>query len=134
MKVQSRFAARSAAASLALITAVALACGHCPEDLIAVVYDHALAQRTLALKHETLFFVWEGSVVRSDELRQIMMALAETVPDVDKGSVRVSMEPTALSVAFAPQRRRAETMVDALRQKFAGIHVSIVRLPNPKAL
>ena len=99
--MKTNFAGRVAASALALSSTVAMACGHCPEDLIAAVYDHALAQRTLALRHETLFFVWDGPIARSDELRQKLMALAEAVPGVDKGSARVSMEPTALAVTSA---------------------------------
>ena len=131
--MKHHFAAQSVAVALALSSATAMACGHCPEDLIASVYDHALAQRTLALKHETLFFVWDGPVPRSDALRQKMMALAETVSGVDKGSARVSIEPTAMAITFAPQSHRTQAMIDALGQKFSTMKLSIVRLPNPKA-
>ena len=125
-------AVRSIAAAVALSGAVVMACGHCPEDLIAAVFDHTLAQRTLALKHETLFFAWDGPVARNDELRQKMMILAETIPGVDKGSARVSMEPTAMAITFAPQRYRTQVIIDALGQKFATRNISIARLPNPK--
>lgn len=125
-------AVRSVAAAAALTSAAVMACGHCPEDLIASVFDHALAQRTLTLKHETLFFAWDGPVARNDELRRKMMVLAETIPGVDKGSARVSMEPAAIAITFAPQRYRTQAMIDAIMQKFATTNVAIVRLPNPK--
>ena len=129
--MKTNFAGRVAASALALSSTVAMACGHCPEDLIAAVYDHALAQRTLALRHETLFFVWDGPIARSDELRQKLMALAEAVPGVDRGSARVSMEPTALAVTFAPQRYSARAVEAALEQKLASMKLTIMRLPNP---
>ena len=122
---------RAVATVAALTSAVVLACGHCDEDRIAAVYDHALSQRTLALKHEIIFFAWDGAVTLSNESRQKMLALGEAVPGVDKGSMRVSMEPAALAVAFAPQRYSAQAVEAALRQKLATMKLTLVRLPNP---
>ena len=50
-------AGKVAALSLALSSAVVMVCGYCVEDRIAAVYDYALAQRTLALKHEIIFLL-----------------------------------------------------------------------------
>lgn len=116
---------------LALGSTVAFACGHCDEDRIAAVYDYALTQRTVALKHEIIFFAWDGSVPLSDASRQKMLALGEAVPGVDKGSTRVSMQPAALAVAFAPQRYSAQTVEVALKQKLASLKLTLVRLQNP---
>lgn len=122
---------RAVATVVALTSAVALACGHCDEDRIAAVYDHALSQRTLALKHEIIFFAWDGPLAQSDASRQKMLALGEAVPGVDKGSTRVSMQPAALAVAFAPQRYSAQAVEAALKQKLASMKLTITRLPNP---
>lgn len=124
---------RAGATVVALTSAVALACGHCDEDRIAAVYDHALSQRTLALKHEIIFFAWDGSVPLSADSRQKILALGEAVPGVDKGSTRVSMQPAALAVAFAPQRYSAQAVEAALKQKLASLKLTLVRLQNPIA-
>ena len=116
---------------VALSSAAALACGHCDEDRIAAVYDHALSQRTLALKHQIIFFAWDGVVALSDASRQKMLALCEAVPGVDKGSTRVSLEPAALAVAFAPQSYSAQSVEAALKQKLVSMKLTLVRLPNP---
>ena len=122
---------RAVATVVAFTSAVAFACGHCDEDRIAAVYDYALTQRTVALQHEIMFFAWDGSVALSDDSRQKILALGEAVPGVDKGSTRVSMQPAALAVAFAPQRYSAQAVEAALKQKLASMKLTIVRLPNP---
>lgn len=122
------------ALSLALGSSVAMACGYCVEDRIAAVYDYALAQRTLALKHEIVFFAWDGPLTRSDASKQKMMALGEAVPGVDKGSTRVSMEPAAISLAFDPQRSSAQAIEAALQKKLGSMKLSIVRLQAPVSL
>ena len=116
---------------LALGSSTTLACGYCVEDRIAAVYDHALLQRTLALRHEMIFFAWDGPLARSDASRQKMMALGEAVPGVDKGSARVSMEPAAVALAFDPQRNSAHGIETALRKKLSILKLSIVRLQAP---
>ncbi|MEO8121314.1 MAG: hypothetical protein ABI606_18570 [Rhodoferax sp.] len=121
------------ALSLALGSTVALACGYCVEDRIAAVYDHALAQRTLALKHEIVFFAWDGPLTRSDASKQKMMALGEAVPGVDKGSTRVSIEPAAIALAFDPQRSSAQAIEAALQKKLSLMKLSIERLQTPQA-
>jgi hypothetical protein len=122
---------RAVATVVALTGAAALACGHCDEDRIAAVYDYALAQRTVALKHEIMFFAWDGSVPLSDDSRKKILALGEAVSGVDMGSTRVSMQPAALAVAFAPQRNSAQAVEAALKQKLASMKLTLVRLPHP---
>ena len=116
------------ALSLALSSTVVIACGYCVEDRIAAVYDYALVQRTLAQKHEIIFFAWDGPLTRGDASKQKMMALGETIPGVDQNSVRVSMEPAALAVAFDPQRSNAQAVEAALQKKLRVMKLSIVRL------
>ena len=116
---------------LALGSNAALACGYCVEDRIAAVYDHALLQRTLALKHQLVFFAWDGPLARSNGSRQKIMALGEAVPGVDKGSTRVSMEPAALALAFDPQRNSAQGIEAALQKKLSVLKLTIVRLQAP---
>lgn len=129
--MKTRSSTRAVATVVALSSAAALACGHCEEDRIAAVYDYALTQRTVALQHEIMFFAWDGSVALSDDSRQKILALGEAVPGVDKGSTRVSMQPAALAVAFAPQSYSAQAVEAALKQKLASMKLTIVRLPNP---
>ena len=132
MKV--RLAGKVIALSLALSSTVVIACGYCVEDRIAAVYDHALAQRTRVLKHEMIFFAWDGPLTRSEVSKQKIMTLGAAVPGVDPGSLRVSMEPAALALAFDPQRSSGPSIEAALQTKLRLMKLSIVRLQAPASL
>ncbi len=118
---------------LALGGTAAIACGYCVEDRIAVVYDHALLQRTLASKHQIAFFAWDGPVTRSEAMRQKILALGEGTAGVDKGSTRVSMEPAALAVAFDPQRGSVQSVQAGLQKALGPIRLSVMLLQPPPA-
>ena len=130
--MKRKHAAKVMALSLACSSTLAMACGYCVEDRIAAVYDHALLQRTQALKHEIIFFAWDGPLARSEASKQQMVVLGDTVPGIDKGSTRVSMEPAAMAVAFDPQRSSAQAVEAALQKKLGLMKLSIVRLQTPK--
>ncbi len=116
---------------LALGSAASFACGHCVEDRIAAVYDHALLQRSLASNHPVLFFAWDGPVTRNDASRQKIMALTSAVAGVDKDSIRVSMEPASLALAFDPQQSNGQAIETALQKKLGSLTISVVRLQGP---
>lgn len=116
------------ALGLAWGAASAMACGHCVEDRIAAVYDHALQQKTAAIQHQIAYFAWDGPLERSPTARSRIADAAQATPGVDKGSVRVSMEPAAIAVAFDPRRDTVEGITAALQKKVAGMKLSVVPL------
>lgn len=129
-------AARSVGIAFALLAALgagpALACGHCVEDRIAAVYDHALVQRTLASQHRLAYFAWEGRLPIDQASRRRLLAQVEAVAGVDKGSVRVSMEPAAIAFSFDPRRSDGASIEAAIQRKLAPLGVSLVPLqPAP---
>ena len=109
------------------------ACGHCVEDRIAAVYDHALLQRTTAQRQQIVFFAWEGKPLRGEASRRRMAELASGAAGVIPGSVRVSMEPAALAVAFDPRRGSVDALEAALRKSLASMKLTLVRLQTPQA-
>ena len=132
--MRTGFAARIAIALLVLLTATAAsACGHCVEDRIAAVYDHALVQRALASKHQIVYFAWDGSLAGDEASRRKLLALLEGVAGVDKGSARVSMDPAAIAVSFDPQRSNGASMAAALQTRLKVLGVAIVPLRMPAA-
>jgi hypothetical protein len=135
MNAAARRAVRCAVVGLVatLASAAALACGHCVEDRIAAVYDHALVQRTLAGKHQVAYFAWDGLTERSEAVRMKMLALGEATTGVDKGSVRVAMDPAAIAVAFDPRRTSAEAVAAALQKKLGALKLSLIPLQPPRA-
>ena len=95
------------------------ACGHCVEDKMAAVYDHATVTRALAQKHQVAFFHVEGELAPGPATKRALEGLANDVPGVDRGSARVSPESAALSVAFDPQLVSAAALQAALERKLA---------------
>ena len=113
---------------LALQTPAAMGCGHCVEDKIAAVYDHALITRTLSTSHQVVFFHIEGARAPGRATRRGLEAIAESVEGVDRGSVRVSLESASLAVAFDPRRASLAAVHKALEKKLAGKKLSLVIL------
>ena len=130
MKAARWLQAATACAAL-LASGTAAACGHCVEDRIAAVYDHALVQRARASKHQVAYFAWDGALARDGASLRRMLALAEAVPGIDKGSVRVSMEPAAIAVVFDPRRSDAAAIATALRAALRRLSVEVVPLHAP---
>ena len=132
--VRSRLARRIATALLGtLATAGALACGHCVEDRIAAVYDHALSQSVAASGHQLAYFAWDGPGQRSEAVRLKIHALSEATAGVDRGSVRVAMDPTAIAVSFDPRRSSAEAVGTALRKQLGSLKLSLIPLQTSRA-
>ncbi len=96
----------------------ALACGHCVEDKIAAVYDHAVVVQALERKHHVAFFGIDGAIAPADGARAVKAA-AESAHGVDRGSARVSAESASLSVAFDPQRVPFAALEKQLQRKLA---------------
>lgn len=130
--MSAAFPRRLVAAAGGLFAANAvLACGYCVEDRVAAVYDHALTQLTHQRKHQLAFFSWDGPIARDEVSRRKIVALAESVAGVDKGSVRVALEPAAIAVAFDPRRGSASSIAVALQQRLGVLKLSVLPLQTP---
>lgn len=105
---------------LALCSTTALACGHCVEDKIAAVYDHARVMQALDRKHHVAFFAIDGMLTLADGASRALETLAESAIGVDKGSAHASAESAALAVAFDPKRTTFAAVQKTLERKFAG--------------
>jgi hypothetical protein len=127
-----RMPERSGAAGVLAVCLVssALACGLCIEDKIAAVYDHAVATRAIAQKHAVVFFAVEGNLPAGDASRRMLEKAAESIPGVDRGSARASVESASLGAAFDPARVPAEDLESKLGRKLAGkgLTVGIMRI------
>lgn len=103
--------------SLLLQAPLAGACGHCVEDKVAAVYDHAVVTQAQARNYSVVFFAIEGSLAPGASLKAAIEEAARAVAGVDKDSVRVSIEQAALSLAYDSSRTSAETVRKALAAK-----------------
>lgn len=97
----------------------AFACGHCIEDKIAAVYDHAVVRTALARKHQVAFFGLDGRLAGGGAERRLIERAAASADGVDPGSVRASSEGAALSVAFDPARTPLGALQRSLERKLA---------------
>lgn len=125
----------AATLSLSLHAPAALACGHCVEDRIAAVYDHAVLTQANGAGRVVAFCAIEGGLPQNKELqREIERALTST-RGVDHGSVRVSMGSASLSFAFDPARTKFSAVLKEVDQKLAGKGLSLLplRLTDPIA-
>lgn len=114
-----RAQALSLALWLGLSSIPALACGHCIEDRIAAVYDHALTSRTLARGHHIVFLGIDGPLPASSERRLKIERTVAGTRGIDAGSVRVSLEAAALSLSFDPARESWPQLLQALQSRLA---------------
>jgi hypothetical protein len=116
------------AAAALLVTAhvtPGFACGHCVEDKIASVYDHAVVTRALAMKHQILFFAIDGPLAGTAAERQILERAAASASGVDAGSARVSTATASLSVAIDPGRTSFAAVERWLHAKLASRSLSL---------
>lgn len=120
---------------LAGSASIVLSCGYCIEDKIAAVYDHAVVTRAVAQKHQVAFFLIEGSIPQGDSTRRALEAISGSIPWVDKGTARVSVESSSLSVAFDPAHSSFATLEHALSRKLAvkGLSIAVLRIMDKPA-
>ena len=104
LSIEAAMIRRFLLAALLLGANTAHACGHCIEDKIAACYDHAVVTQALSRKHQVAFFALDGPLAGGAIEKKAIELLASSAPGVDAGSVRVSTETAALSVAFDPAR------------------------------
>ena len=111
-----------------LVPMLAMACGHCEEDLVASVYDHGLVLRSQSLKQRIMYMAWDGPVARDDATARRLMQEASRATGVTPGSVRVSVQPAALSVVFNPAKTNRAQIEASLQNRLTKMHVMVLPL------
>ena len=124
------------ACCLLLASSAALACGHCVEDQVAAVYDHALIRQALDRKHKVVFFAIEGALEANSAQRRDIERAAAKVAGVDARSVRLSIESAALSAAFDPARVSAEQIRQSVQERLIlkGLSLKLLRVMEQPAM
>ena len=113
-----------------LVPMLAMACGHCEEDLVASVYDHGLVLRSQSLKQRIMYMAWDGPVARDDATARRLLQEASRATGVTPGSVRVSIQPAAVSVAFNPAKNNRSQSAASLQTRLTKMHVMVLPLPE----
>ena len=115
---------------LLLLSFSALACGYCLQDRIASVYDHVLVTQTRQLNQKMLYLVWDGPADHNEKTRRALIAITSRIKGVTKGSVRVSLEPPTIGLAFQPLSISREQIETALLQKLRAKQIVVSVLPE----
>lgn len=115
-----------AAMLVAVHAPAAFACGYCVEDKIAAVYDHAVAMQAFGHKHQVAFFGIDGPLIVNQATQREIEASAQGVAGIDAGSVRVSVESAALSVAFDPRHLSFAALQKSLEKKLAAKRLTLL--------
>ncbi|HJV87395.1 MAG TPA: hypothetical protein VJ698_18145 [Noviherbaspirillum sp.] len=113
------------ALALATSCTAALPCGHCVEDKVAVVYDHAELLRAEAAHHHVAFCAIEGNLPPGEATQHDLTRAAESAQGVDHGSVRVSIDNPALAFTFDPSRTSVERAVKSMNRKLSSLGVRL---------
>lgn len=87
-----------------------------------------MVARALGANHHVAFFHIDGTLAPRRNARRALEAIAESVPGVDKGSARVSLESPTLSVAFDPRSAPFAMLHKALEKKLAAKRLSLMPL------
>lgn len=106
----------------------ALACGYCVEDKVASTYDHAVVLKALSQKHQVAFFHIDGPIPPGDSSKRWLESAAESVPGVDKGTVRVAVDTMTLSFAFNPGRVPLVAVQTGIDRKLAAKKLAVMPL------
>jgi hypothetical protein len=113
-------------AALVGLCAPAWSCGVCIEDKVAATYDHAVVQRAAA-KRQVIVVCGVRGGLDPGRIRNA----ARQVRGLDRGSVRISSEPPALSFALDREQRPGEALAALQHALPAGTQVELVRLIAP---
>lgn len=113
----------------------ALACGYCIEDKIASVYDQAAINRALSQKHLVVFFALDGPLTVTSMEKKILESLATSVPGVDPGSAKVSLDTAALSLSINTSEKSLASVERALQGKLLrkGLSLQFLRIMDKPA-
>jgi hypothetical protein len=120
---------------LCLHLPAALACGYCLEDKIASVYDHALVSRALSQKHRVVFFALDGPLAVTSTEKTSLSQIIASVPGVDPGSARVSLETATLSLSINTAEKTFAAVERALQAKLLrkGLSLQLLRVMDTPA-
>ena len=115
---------------LFLFSLNALACGYCLQDRIASVYDHVLVTQTRQLNQKMLYLIWDGPADHDEKTRRTLIGITSRIKGITKGSVRVSLEPPTIGLAYQPLSISSEQIETVLLQKLRAKKIVVSVLPE----
>jgi len=109
-------------------TSSVIACGHCIEDKVAAVYDHAIVAKAVHEKHVVAFFGIEGPLVVNSASKQEIQKMMSSINGIDPNTSRISLETGSISLAFNPAILTYPALLEGLDKKLKQKKLSIFPL------
>ncbi len=106
----------------------AFACGHCIEDKMAATYDHGVVTRAMQRGRAMVFLEAAGLERAEHGSAPALVAAVEAVAGVDRGTVRISTAPPAVSFSFDSDRYAVAGAVSEINRELAGRKVTLTLL------
>ena len=106
----------------------ALACGYCVEDKLAATYDHDVVTRAMQRGHAMVFLEAAGLERAERGSAPALVATVEAVPGVNRGTVRISAAPAAVSFSFDEDRYAVASAVSEINRRLAGQKITLTVL------
>jgi hypothetical protein len=104
----------------------AVACGFCPGDKIASVYDGAVVVEAFRQGQGVAYLDIAGAFPASTEAGQLVERALDRTKGVRKGSVVVSLAPLAVRIVFDPRRTNLPDLIAAANRRLRKQHWSLV--------
>ena len=109
-------------------TSSVIAWGHCIEDKVAAVYDHAIVAKAVHEKHVVAFFGIEGPLVVNSASKQEIQKMMSSINGIDPNTSRISLETGSISLAFNPAILTYPALLEGLDKKLKQKKLSIFPL------
>jgi len=98
----------------------------CGTSRVAAVSDDEILAQAASRNHSVAFFAIDGPLSPGTRTSRSIEDIAEAIFGVDKGSIRVSREAAALSLAFDPRRATFAAIERMLDRKLAAMRLSLL--------
>lgn len=122
---------------LAGIRTPAGACGHCIEDKVAATYDFGVLTRAARRGHVVVYTEIRGPAAGAGPaLRAFVVHALASIPGVDPGTVRVSLDPPAASFACDSATPTPGKLIAAVAPRLAakGLSLNVIQIDRgPRA-
>jgi|SRR5262245_61304631 len=122
-----------AAAMLIAAPRWAGACNACVEDKVAATYDWRVIAEAQRAHHVVVFTALIGPAAGASRLEPEVRRALASVGGIDRGSLRISFTPPAVSFACDPAREAPDRLVARASQRLAPMKLSLatVRVGAP---
>ena len=114
------------------------ACGDCIEDKVAATYDYVVLTRAARDGHVVVFAEIRGPAAGAGpSVKAFILRMLGSTPGIDRGTVRVSLDPPAASFACDPVQHAPRVLLETVNPRLAtkGLRLAVIKIdhgPRPR--